>query len=337
MIIPGAAGPRDLVGSSPEMAAIRRLIEKASRTRLPVLLLGESGTGKEVVARAIYDSSPHGRFVPIDCVSLVGTLMESELFGHTKGSFSGAAENKKGLVELADGGTVFFDEIGDLPLEMQPKLLRLLQEREFRPVGALHWRQVDLRIIAATHRDLKSEVAAGRFRQDLYFRLNVLTVRLPPLRERKSDIPLLVEHFLEAGRAAGLSGFLPDTRTMAAFRAYDWPGNVRELKHCIDRMNAMHSESSLQTPELPSALQHFLAAHDLDRLAGAVNGRVPSEEELPETVLAPISPVISLSQTERQAIENALAVTRGERGKAARMLRIGRTTLYRKMKQYGIE
>ena len=156
-----------LVGQSPEIAAIHRLIEKASRNRLPVLLLGESGTGKEVVARAIHNATPRGQFVPIDCGSLVGTLMESELFGHTKGSFSGAGENKKGLVELADGGTAFFDEIGDLPLDMQVKLLRLLQESEFRAVGSLHWRKVDLRIIAATHRDLKAEVAAGRFRQDL--------------------------------------------------------------------------------------------------------------------------------------------------------------------------
>src|SRR5438034_1946033 len=225
-----------LVGQSPEIAWIRRLIEKASRNRLPVLLLGESGTGKEVVARGIHDAAPRGQFVPIDCGSLVGTLMESELFGHVKGSFSGAAENKKGLVELADGGTAFFDEIGDLPLEMQVKLLRLIQEREFRAVGALHWRKVDLRIIAATHRDLKAEVAAGRFRQDLYFRLNVFTMRLPPLRQRKGDIPLLVQHFLEGAQAAGLPEFCPSEELMATFLDYDWPGNVRELKHCVDRM-----------------------------------------------------------------------------------------------------
>src|SRR5580658_1693922 len=170
-----------LVGYSPEIAATRRLIEKAACNRLPVLLLGESGSGKEVVARGIYNANSRGQFVTIDCGSLVGTLMESELFGHIKGSFSGAVESKKGLVELADGGTAFFDEIGDLPLEMQIKLLRLIQEKEFRAVGSLHWRRVDLRIIAATHRDLKAEVAAGRFRLDLYYRLNVFTVRLPPL------------------------------------------------------------------------------------------------------------------------------------------------------------
>src|SRR3954471_21138824 len=185
-----------LVGQSSQTASLRRLIDKASRNRLPVLLLGESGSGKEVVARAIHDSNPRGQFVPIDCGALVGTLMESELFGHVKGAFTGATENKKGLVEAADGGTAFFDEIGDLPLEMQVKLLRLVQEQEFRPVGSLHWRRVNLRIIAATHRDLKAEVAAGRFRQDLYYRLNVFTIHLPPLRSRKSDLPLLVDHFL---------------------------------------------------------------------------------------------------------------------------------------------
>src|SRR5580700_9313054 len=195
-----AASSHGLVGDSPQIGAIRRLIEKAARNRLPVLLLGESGTGKEVVARAIYNVNARGQFVTIDCGSLVGSLMESELFGHTKGSFSGAFENKKGLVELADGGTAFFDEIGDLPLEMQVKLLRLIQEREFRPVGALNWRKVDLRIIAATHRDLKAEVAAGRFRQDLYYRLNVIVIRLPPLRDRKQDIPLLLGHFIDLGK-----------------------------------------------------------------------------------------------------------------------------------------
>src|SRR5947209_18339750 len=178
-----AEWPHGLVGRSASLISTRRLIEKAAHNRLPVLLLGESGTGKGVVARAIHNANPRGQFVPIDCGSLVGTLMESDLFGHVKGAFSGAHDNKKGLVELADGGTTFFDEIGDLPLEMQVKLLRLIQEREFRPVGSPHWRKADIRIIAATHRDLKHEITAGRFREDLYYRLNVLPIHLPPLRE----------------------------------------------------------------------------------------------------------------------------------------------------------
>jgi DNA-binding NtrC family response regulator len=324
-----------VVGESPEMASIRRLIEKASRNRLPVLLLGESGTGKEVVAQAIHNANPRGQLVPIDCGSLVGTLMESELFGHVKGAFSGAAETKKGLVEQADGGTAFFDEIGDLPLEMQVKLLRVIQEREFRAVGALHWRKVDIRVIAATHRDLKAEVAAGRFRLDLFYRLNVISIRLPPLRERKADVPMLIQHFLELGRSAGLPEFYPSRETMDALLAYDWPGNVRELKHCIDRMAAMLSEGALQTQCLPSALQYHQTAYGLHKLSGAIEaGRLG---DMPEFEMAPKSPVISLPESEKQMIANALGATRGERAKAAALLGIGRTTLYRKMKQYGFD
>jgi DNA-binding NtrC family response regulator len=336
MKTPAQGWGHGLVGQSPEMASIRRLIQKASCNRLPVLLLGESGTGKEVVARSIHDANPCGQFVPIDCGSLVGTLMESELFGHTKGSFSGAAENKKGLVELADGGTAFFDEIGDLPLEMQVKLLRLIQEREFRAVGSLQWRKVDLRIIAATHRDLTAEVAAGRFRQDLFFRLNVFSVRLPALRQRKEDIPLLVDHFLQAGRDAGLPEFHPSLELMETFLGYDWPGNVRELKHCIDRMSALNSEGTMQMANLPSPLQANLTSAGLGRLSDAVVGTA-EEPRLPEVRLSPTSPVIPLDQTERHAICKALQSTHGERAKAAQILGIGRTTLYRKMKQYGIE
>jgi DNA-binding NtrC family response regulator len=323
-----------LVGQSPEIAAIHRLIEKASRNRLPVLLLGESGTGKEVVARAIHNATPRGQFVPIDCGSLVGTLMESELFGHTKGSFSGAGENKKGLVELADGGTAFFDEIGDLPLDMQVKLLRLLQESEFRAVGSLHWRKVDLRIIAATHRDLKAEVAAGRFRQDLYFRLNVFSMRLPALRDRKDDIPALVEHFLESAQADGLPPFHPGDAVMEILRAYDWPGNVRELKHCVERMSAVHSEGALQMADMPSAIQNHWVSQGLGMLVDALE--VADDSRLPVAHVSPISPVISIPQSERHTIERALEATGGERGRAAQLLGIGRTTLYRKMKQYGL-
>jgi DNA-binding NtrC family response regulator len=329
-----------LVGQSPQIAAVRRLIEKASRTRLPVLLLGESGTGKEVVSRSIYNANPRGQFVPIDCGSLVGTLMESELFGHTKGSFSGATENKKGLVELADGGTAFFDEIGDLPLELQVKLLRLLQEREFRPVGALSWRKVDLRIIAATHRDLKAEVAAGRFRQDLYYRLNVMSIRLPALRDRKEDIPLLLEHFMQQGQAQGLPEFDFGEDVLRTFMAYDWPGNVRELKHCVDRMAALRSDGALSLWDLPSALQNHQSSQNLRELSSAVDHHSYSpvgQHSYNEFVVPPKSPVISIPDSEKQAICNALAQTGGERGKAAELLRIGRTTLYRKMKQYGLQ
>jgi DNA-binding NtrC family response regulator len=330
---PEPGGSHGLVGQSPQIASIRRLIEKASRNRLPVLLLGESGTGKEVVARAIHQAAPRGQFVPIDCGSLVGTLMESELFGHVKGAFSGATENKKGLVELADGGTAFFDEIGDLPLEMQVKLLRLVQEREFRPVGALQWRKVDLRIIAATHRDLKAEVASGRFRLDLYYRLNVFPIRLPTLRDRKTDIPPLIRHFLKAAQLAGRPSLEPAAEIIQTLVSYDWPGNVRELKHCVERMTAMHSEGGLQVCDMPSALQNHMASVSLARLSEAIAGPA---DDLPQMSFASPSPVISLPDTERQAILHALEVTKGERGKAAELLQISRTTLYRRMKQYGV-
>ena len=320
-----------LVGESPPMLALRRLIEKAARHRLPVMLLGESGSGKEVVAKAIHNANPRGKFVPIDCGSLVGTLMESELFGHVKGSFSGAMENKKGLVELADGGTAFFDEIGDLPLDMQVKLLRLIQEREFRAVGSLQWKRVDLRIIAATHRDLKSEVTHGRFRLDLYYRLNVFSMKLPALRERREDIPRLIDYFLQAAREGGLPDFEPSPETIDTLLAYEWPGNVRQLKHCIDRMAAMSS---------PGAFEDALPP-ELDEVRARVTGRsfaAASGDELPEAFHPRNpAPVISISESEKQAIIRALAETNNERSRAALILGIGRTTLYRKMKQYGLD
>jgi DNA-binding NtrC family response regulator len=326
---------RTLIGQSPKMEVIRRLILKAARSRLPVLLLGESGTGKEVVARAIYDQSPRGQFVPIDCGSLVGTLMESELFGHAKGSFSGAVEKKKGLVEMADGGTAFFDEIGDLPLEMQVKLLRLLQESQFRAVGSLNWQHIDLRVIAATHRDLTRAVAEQRFRQDLFYRLNVLVIHVPPLRDRKEDVPLLVAHFLRTlGWSAGINH-----ETMDKMMAYDWPGNVRELKNCIERMVATNSGGVLLPADLPSALQYHGAASNTARLAEAIDEGAMDDDavsDLPEIHVSPRQPVVSIKESERQTICNALAANTGDRGRTARALGIGRTTLYRKMKTYGI-
>jgi DNA-binding NtrC family response regulator len=318
-----------LIGDSPQIAGVRRLILKAARHQLSVLLLGESGTGKEVAARAIHDTAPRGRFVPIDCGSLVGTLMESELFGHVKGAFSGAVENKKGLVELADGGTAFFDEIGDLPLEMQVKLLRLLQEREFRPVGALQWRKVDLRIIAATHRNLKAEVAAGRFRLDLFYRLEVLNIRIPPLRERAEDIPCLARQF--AGSACDL--LTPEI--LDAFRAYDWPGNVRELRHCVERMAALRSEGQLRLADVPSSLHNHLAAKDLSGLSEHI-AEAPPDSFVPEYTHTGQSPVIPIPEAEKRAIANALRVTRGRRAKTAELLNMSRTTLYRRIREYGL-
>jgi len=317
-----------LVGESPPICQIRRHIDRLSRSRSPVLLLGESGTGKEVVARAIHEGAGAGSFIPIDCGSLVAPLMESELFGHAKGAFTGAAENKRGLIELADGGTAFFDEIGDLPLEVQVKLLRLLQEREFRPVGSLATRKVEIRVIAATHRDLAREVEHKTFRQDLFYRLNVVTLRLPPLRERTQDIPLLIESFLKRLGAT----HKVTNECGEALVSYPWPGNVRELQNCLERMVAMNSGPLLQTADLPSALQTHLEARRCGALsvAAAVNGAAPPRPAAPQ------SGIIPLTEVEKHAILNALEYTKGDRAMAALLLGIGRTTLYRKLKEYGL-
>jgi DNA-binding NtrC family response regulator len=326
----GTGAEHRLAGGSPQIAAVRRLITKAARNRLPVLLLGESGTGKEVAARAIHEATGRGRFVPIDCGALVGTLMESELFGHVPGAFSGAVENKKGLVELAEGGTTFLDEIGDLPLEMQVKLLRLLQEQEFRPVGALQWKKMDLRIIAATHRDLKAEVKAGRFRLDLFYRLNVFPIHIAPLRERPEDIPALAAEF-----AAGM-GELLTPEILDAFLAYDWPGNVRELQHTVERMVALRSDGALRLADVPSALYNHLASHGLERLSEAVSEPVEGAADYPEFRQGVLFPVIPLPEKEKQEIVKALQATNRQMAKTAQLLGISRTTLYRRMREYGL-
>lgn len=306
------------VGQSPPIWEIRRQIEQIGPTRNPVLLLGESGTGKEVTARALYATNPRGAFVPIDCGSLVGPLMESELFGHVKGAFTGAADHKRGLIELANGGTAFFDEIGDLPLELQVKLLRLLQEREFRAVGSLNQQKVNLRIIAATHRDLRKAITAGTFREDLYYRLNVITLRLPPLRERKQDIPALAESFLQRHGSYAIP-----SEVMDLLMEHSWPGNVRELQNCMDRLAAMCPGHELRIEDLPSAVQYaqMRARMDLSAISSFANGKS----------------IVPLHELERRAILDAIAFTNGDRGTAALLLGIGRTTLYRKMKEYNLE
>ena len=322
-----------LLGHSQRIVQIRSQLERLGASRTPVLIQGESGTGKEVAARELFDAAPRGHFVPIDCGSLVGPLMESELFGHTRGAFTGAGEAKRGLIELANGGTAFFDEVGDLPIELQVKLLRVLQEREFRPVGSLQRVQVDIRIVAATHRDLQREVAAGRFREDLFHRLNVIRLTLPPLRERKEDIPLLVERFLEATGQR----YVVSPPAMDAILEYDWPGNIRELKNCIDRMVAFNSGPLLHFADLPTAVVNGSLAGQPSGIAlaaGAAGGQGTGIRPLAMTASSQVG-VIPLHEMERRAIEQALTYTRGDRTTAAHMLGIGRTTLYRKLKEYG--
>jgi transcriptional regulator with PAS, ATPase and Fis domain len=326
-----------LVGQSPRIRNVLRMVEKLGRCRWPVLLLGETGTGKEVVARSIHKVNPVGPFVTIDCSSLVGPLMESELFGHVKGAFTGAVGQKTGLIETADGGTAFFDEIGELPLDLQAKLLRVLQEKEFRPVGSLITRRSDFRVVAATNRDLAKEVEKGTFRRDLFYRLNVVNLRIAPLRDRKEDIPSLIAHFLARhGRNHTLT-----QETLEAMISYDWPGNVRELENCIQHMVAINSGPLLHVAELPSMLQNHLLAKKTQYLSVAVgshNLTKPSGEAAfhqHRVTLEPgRPPILPLNQMERNAILDALEYTKGDRAIAANLLGIGRTTLYRKLKEY---
>jgi DNA-binding NtrC family response regulator len=326
-----------LVGQSPRTRQVLHLIQKLGRCRWPALLLGETGTGKEVVARAIHNISPQGPFVTIDCSAMVGPLMESELFGHVKGAFTGAATAKIGLVESANGGTAFFDEIGELPLDLQAKLLRVLQEKEFRPVGSVTSRRSDFRIIAATNRDLAREVEKGTFRRDLFFRLNVINIRLAPLRERREDIPALINHFLS--RVGG--NYSITAEAMEVMLSYDWPGNVRELENCIQHMVAINSGPLLHTADLPSTLQNFILQKKSQYLMAAASAQpanpAPENELLEAPVVAAsmnLPGVIPLVELERRAIINALDYTKGDRAVAAHLLGIGRTTLYRKLKEY---
>jgi DNA-binding NtrC family response regulator len=310
---PGFGG---MIGVSAKMQRVYKMIEKVSQHEYPVLILGESGTGKELVAKSIHYSGIRKErpFAPVDCSSLVPTLIESELFGYVKGAFTGAMQSKQGLLEAAQGGTLFLDEIGDMPVDLQAKLLRALQEREVKPVGSTERRHINIRIIAATNRDLESAIRTGAFRQDLYFRLNVVQIKLPPLRERKSDIQLMVISFLEKfSDPHGPPRTISDD-AMRRLIAYDWPGNVRELENAIERAVAMGSGPIVHVGDLPSNL-HYPSSE-----------RVPDKDEL-----------LPMEELERRAILRTLRETGGDKLAAARMLGIGKTTLYRKLKQYQME
>ena len=307
-----------IVGRAPEMERLYRIIAKAAHSSHPVLILGESGTGKEIVARSIHFSGPFRDkpFIPVDCGSLVPTLIESELFGYVKGAFTGAVQSKEGLLAIAEGGTVFLDEVGELPVDLQAKLLRAIQEKEIRPVGSTKRVAINVRILAATNRDLEQAVAQGTFRRDLYFRLNVLSLRIPPLRERRQDIPLLVGHFMERlSRTSGQERTLSDD-ALKAMLAYDWPGNVRELENCLERACAFTTGPMIHVADLPTSLHSVPGGGS----AAGVDGS---------------SKIVPMAELEKQTILNTIAQLNGDKLLAARLLGIGKTTLYRKLKEYG--
>jgi DNA-binding NtrC family response regulator len=308
-----------LVGRAPEMEKLYRIIAKVASSSHPVLIQGESGTGKELVARAIHFSGPYRDkpFLPVDCGSLVPTLIESELFGYVRGAFTGAAHAKDGLLSIAAGGTVFLDEVGELTTDLQAKLLRAIQEKEIRPVGSTRTISIDVRILAATNRNLEEAVANGSFRKDLYYRLNVVNLRIPPLRERKGDIPLLIFHFLERLRRHGGAEHTLSDSALRLIMAYDWPGNVRELENCLERAAALSSATVLHVPDLPTTLQN--SAHVAETVAGKAGDGI-----------------VSMAELEKQAILNTIRQLHGDKLAAARALGIGKTTLYRKLKEYGI-
>jgi two-component system, NtrC family, response regulator AtoC len=308
-----------IIGNSANIQDVMRMISRLKDTRTPVLVSGESGTGKELVARAIHfrGSMAQTPFVAVDCGSLVPTLMESELFGYEKGAFTGAMKTKSGLFQAANGGTIFLDEIGELPLEMQAKLLRVLQEKEVRPVGSNDKISVDVRVIAATNRDLEAAYRNGTFRKDLYFRLNVVTVHLPALRERRSDIPMLVHHFLD--RYAHGGNIHVTAAAMKALLHYDWPGNVRELENCVARAVTLGDHKVMDVADLPPAL------------------RSESSESMPSSTQDSGSlSTTALAEMERMTILRVFEQAGGDKALAGKMLGISRATLYRKLKRYNI-
>ncbi|MGH7362846.1 MAG: sigma-54 interaction domain-containing protein [Candidatus Methylomirabilales bacterium] len=312
----GRVGIEAIVAEAPEMRAALRLATQVAATDATVLILGESGTGKELIARAIHEGSARrgGPFVKVDCTALPEGLLESELFGHEKGAFTDAAAEKPGRFELAHGGTLFLDEVGELPQSLQAKLLRVLQERAFERVGGTRTISVDVRILAATNRDLAKALKGGQFREDLYYRLNVVPILVPPLRRRPEDILPLAAHFLQrfgARYGKAVPGLSPEAA--ALLRRYSWPGNVRELEHAIERAVILWERGVIRPEELA-----------VDLMAVASDG-LPDQE------------LMTLEELEREYIRRVLRRVRGHKSRAARILGINRKTLLEKRKRYGLE
>ena len=313
-------GLKGVVGHSPQMQRVFDIVRQVAPTNATVLILGESGTGKELVAQAFHQHSPRSerRFVAVNCAALSEGLIESELFGHVKGAFTGAVSANEGRILYADGGTLFLDEVGDMPLETQAKLLRVLETREVLPVGGNKAQPVDIRLVAATNHDLDERVRQGKFREDLLYRLKVVTVELPALRQRVGDVPLLVDHFLaEMAERHGrtVRGISPEARALLV--RYSWPGNVRELRNVMENMVLLASHDVLDVADVPTSVKEGPESGAADGGGYALAGR-------------------SMAEVERALIEANLELVGGNRQKAAQMLGIGERTLYRKIKEYGL-
>lgn len=307
-------GTGEIIGESPAIRQVLELARQVAPTSATVLIQGESGTGKELVARALHEGSPRRgrRFIQVNCAALPETLLESELFGYERGAFTGAAARKEGRFELADGGTLLLDEVGDLSAATQAKLLRVLQEGEFERVGGTKTLKVDVRIVAATNQDLTALVKERRFREDLYYRLNVITIEIPPLRERKEDIPLLAHHFLRRYATKNrreISGF--SEPALEQLRAYPWPGNVRELEHAVERAVILARGNLIDLTDLPAT--------------------VSQAEPASRVVQIPIG--MPLDEVEQRLIEETLRLTKGNKELAAKLLGIASRTIYRKLKE----
>jgi nitrogen regulation protein NR(I) len=332
-VVPDAAEERrftEIIGRGQRMVELQQVIAKVADAPSTVLIRGESGTGKELVATALHEKSSRrdGPFIKINCAAIPRELVEAELFGYEKGAFTGAVQSKPGRFELADGGTLFLDEIGDIPIEMQVKLLRAIQESEFERVGGVRTTKVQVRLIAATSRDLSKEIAAGRFREDLYYRLNVVPVELPPLRERRDDIPLLVEHFRQKYNARLKKNVeLIEDEALAALSAYSWPGNIRELENVLERTILFAEGTRIRASDLPPSLRAQPSHPAADAPPSAANlAPGPMKEIVKEQVQA----------IERDLIVRGLEVTGGNVTRTARLLKISRKSLQIKMKEFGL-
>ncbi|MDE3224605.1 MAG: sigma-54-dependent Fis family transcriptional regulator [Nitrospirota bacterium] len=314
-----------LVGSSPPMLEVYKLVAKVAAGKSTVLIEGESGTGKELVARAIHSNSARrdGPFVPVNCAALPESLLESELFGHERGAFTGAVGAKPGLFEMANGGTLFLDEIGDISPALQVKLLRVLQEQEVRRVGGTAVVRLDCRLVGATNQDLATLVKEGRFREDLFYRLNVVRIPLPPLRQRREDIPMLAHHFLQqcaGGQPHPIRGFLPET--MACLQQYAWPGNVREIENVIERVVSLSRGPLVLPSDLPEAIRQAQSGS-----TAGTGGHAPGES----------GAWLTLEEMEKQYLQRVLQETRGNKVQAAKILGIDRRTLYRMAERFGLD